>query len=74
MNDTEVLAEFDRLGKDASYHFADDSGNEWGLANKAMREALALFDANPQLQSQMRELAKGFLWSLSFELSSRPKA
>lgn len=59
--------EFKRAGMDASYHYADDSTKEWGLARKAEREALRLFDAHPEHQDEMREVAKGFLWSLNIE-------
>lgn len=69
MNDTtrNPIAEFERLGNKASYHFADDSTGEWDLAYKAKRQALELFDANPDLQDQMRETAKGFLWPLNHD-------
>ena len=56
------IDEFKRLCYKASYHFADDSGKEWGLAYKAKSEALEIFDAHPDLQAEMREIAKWFLW------------
>ena len=59
-----VLKEFESLGQKASFHFADDSGAEWYLGDKAEKDALELFDEHPDLQNQMREIARGFLWSL----------
>lgn len=56
------LDEFKRLGEKASYHYADDSTKEWDLASSAKLQALEVFDANPELQPQMRAIAKGFLW------------
>ena len=62
-----IVMQFRDLGDKASYHYADDSGSEWGLADDEKRMALALFDANPELQQEMREVARGFLWSLELE-------
>ena len=64
-----VLADFEHHGKTASYHYADDTTSEWGVARRAECRALALFDGNVMLQDEMREIAKGFLWSLN---SKRP--
>jgi len=71
MSDQDTLDRFKKHGQTASYHFADDSGSEWGHGNKEKALALELFDANENLQPQMRELAKEhFLWSLA---SERPR-
>ncbi len=59
-----TLEDFKKAGMTASYHFADDTTKEWGLAKKEEAEALRIFDENPALQPEMREIAKGFLWSL----------
>lgn len=68
----DTLAEFKKLGMQASYHYADDSTKEWGLGRKNEAAALALFDdAEPELQTAMREISTGFLWSLNM---ARPKA
>lgn len=61
----ELGAEFKRLGGVASYHYADDSTKEWGEGDKAMKSALKIFDEHPEFQWKFRELAKGFLWSLT---------
>lgn len=58
------VEQFDYIGRTASYHYADDSGREWNEGDKLKREAIELFKSNPELQTQMREVAKGFLWSL----------
>ena len=63
----DILENFKELGEKASYHYADDSGKEWSLGNKAKLECLEIFDANPDLHNTMRAIAKGFLWSLGFE-------
>lgn len=60
----ETLDKFQKLGMDASYHFADDTGKEWGIGFELQREAEAIFAANPDLHQQMREISKKFLWSL----------
>ena len=65
----EVLDEFRKHGKQASYHYADDSGNEWRLGKQEEDAALALYDANPDLQEDMRDIATGFLWSLKMRRS-----
>ena len=65
-----ITEEFKKLGMSASYHYADDSGIEWGHANLDKAKALKLFDDNPDLQDEMRVASRDFLWSLG---SSRPK-
>ena len=64
-----VLDEFKRLGNIASYHYADDTSREWAMGAKYKADALALFDANPELQAEMRQCR--FLWSIEME---RPSA
>ena len=56
---------FKKHGDRASYHYADDSGGEWGMAGNEREAALAIFDQNPALQPEMRKIAKSFLWLLS---------
>lgn len=64
----DLFEKFQALGHKASYHYADDSTKEWVFGDKAKYEALELFDnATPSLQKQMRDIAKGFLWSLTME-------
>ena len=67
MGKEEVIEIFNTLGQKASYHFADDSGREWGQASEYKNIALDLFDACPEYQDEMREIAKKFLWSLKRE-------
>ena len=66
---SQLLDNFKKAGMSASYHYADNTGKEWGAAHKLERECLNMFDANPDSQDEMREIAKGFLWSLN---STRP--
>jgi len=63
MND--ILIKFKRHASRASYHYADDSCKEWGLAKQDKDAALKIFDDNPAMQSEMRLIAKDELWSLS---------
>ena len=66
---TTLLAEFENLGMSASFHYADDSGKEWGLAKKDQDQAIILYHDHPELQVEMMKISKGFLWSLSKELA-----
>ena len=61
----QILEEFEHLGISASFHYADDTASgEWRIAANEEAKALALFRDNPHLQADMREIAKGFLWTL----------
>ena len=60
-----TIEQFRELGNTASFHYADDSGKEHQLGAEAERQALELFDNYPDQQDEMREVANGFLWSLS---------
>ena len=64
MNSIEIVKLFKDLGNRASFHYADDSCEEWGIARKCETQALNLFDNNEHLQDEMREVAKGFLWRM----------
>lgn len=46
-------------------------GAEWARGDAEKAQALAIFDAHPELHKDMRYLAHGFLWSLE---SVRPSA
>lgn len=65
MND--VLIKFKRHASRASYHYADDTCKEWDLARQDKNDALAIFDANPEMQDEMRKIASTEIWSLSKE-------
>jgi len=71
MTDSELandfVEEFNLHGKVASYHYSDDTGKEWVLGDRHKTLALIVVDSHPDLQPEMREAAKGFLWSLSME-------
>ncbi len=64
---SEAIEQFKKHGNQASYHYADDSCREWGLADAEKRKALAVFDANPDEREQMRAVARGFLWGHELE-------
>jgi len=60
-----ILEQFKTHGMYASFHYADDTASgEWRLGRAEELKALKLFDDNPELQDEMREIAQGFLWSL----------
>jgi hypothetical protein len=63
----QIIAAFKKAGDKASYHYADDSAREWPEADKAKAEALAIFDAHPELHGLFRQTARGFLWTLNHE-------
>lgn len=69
-----VLEKFTQLGQQASYHYAADRTSEWRLGTPLEREAIELFDQHPELHAEMREIAKGFLWSLAMRRPSRENA
>jgi hypothetical protein len=64
MTDQEVLKAFRHAGMQASYHWADDSTSEWGHARYQEDLARAIFANHPELQDQMKLIAKDFLWKL----------
>lgn len=63
-NADDILAEFERLGRSASCHYADDSTKEWGAGDRDMEASLKLFDKHKHLHNKMRLIALSFLWSL----------
>ena len=65
-----TIEQFEFYGLTASFHYADDTTEEWRFGDKEKRAALRLFDDNPDLQDEMRVIAKGFLWSLESERKS----
>lgn len=59
------LAKFIDLGLKASYHYADDSGSEWGLGRAAQNQAEALYaEASATEKLVMAKESKQFLWAL----------
>lgn len=62
-----ILEDFKSAGMQASFHYADDSGKEWGRARTLQNEAMQMYRDNPDLQDEMKTIAKGFLWSLPKE-------
>ncbi|MCK5016870.1 MAG: hypothetical protein KAS32_07335 [Candidatus Peribacteraceae bacterium] len=60
-----VQDEFRSLGFTASRHYADDAGKEWAQGDEYKNKAVKLFDEHPELESELREIAKEFLWSIN---------
>lgn len=72
--DLPSLAQFAKEGRDASYHYADDSGKEWQQGALARDRAIAIWQKNKHLTEKMLYLARDFLWSFStFVESERGK-
>lgn len=61
-----VLDDFKSAGMDASFHYADDTCAEWGLARKREQDAMRLYHDNPEHQEAMQKIAEGFLWYRDF--------
>ena len=70
MNEQEqhVLAEFERLGKEASFHFAAESSGDWRNGYPKQQQAMKIYWAWPKLQPQMDKIGVGFLWSLEMQV------
>ena len=63
--DNETLEAFTNLGMAASFHYADDTGSgEWRLGSTKEAQARKLFADNLELQTEMTQIAKRFLWTL----------
>ena len=71
MIDEETLILMKKHARSASFHYADDSCKEWGLADRDKASALAIFDAHPEDEEKLREALDGELWSIGRE---RPRA
>ena len=56
-----TLELFEQAGKDASYFFA---GPDYRSGYAFEREARRIFNETPELEDQMTEIAKNFLWKL----------
>ena len=61
-----AVAQFRRHGMNASFHYACDGAGEFYLAMAERNKALAIYDAFPEAQAEMRKEAHGFLWSYEF--------
>jgi len=64
MEKEEVLKNFKFHGDWASFHYADNTGQEWPLGQEEERKAVAIFHLHPEYQDEMREIAKDFLWKI----------
>ena len=60
----EILEEFKTYGMDASYHYADDSGQEWKFAYPLVDKCMKLVKEHTELREEMREIAKKFIFSI----------
>lgn len=70
MNEEEkqkILEEFKTYGMDASYHYADDSGQEWKFAYPLVDRCMKLVKEHPELHEEMKEIAKRFIFSIIFQ-------
>ena len=60
----EILEEFKTCGMDASYHYADDTGQEWKFAYPLVDKCMKLVKEHTELREEMREIAKKFIFSI----------
>ena len=60
----EILENFKTCGMDASYHYADDTGQEWKFAYPLVDKCMKLVKEHPELHEEMREIAKRFIFSI----------
>ena len=70
MNEEEkkqILEEFKKAGLDASFHYADDTGKEWHLAYPLVDKCMKLSKEHPSLHTEMKEIAKHFIFLVSFQ-------
>jgi hypothetical protein len=62
-----ALEDFEKAGSWASYHYADEYTEEWKKGDEEKAKALKIFDDNPELEVEMRQIAINFLWSIDRE-------
>ena len=62
----EILEEFKKCGLDASFHYADDSGQEWKFAYPLVSKCMKLAKEYPELHPEMAEIAKNFIFLMTF--------
>lgn len=63
----EILEQFKKAGLDASFHYADDTGKEWHLAYPLVEKCMKLAKEYPELHTEMAEIAKHFIFLMSFK-------
>lgn len=69
-----TTAAFEKAAREASIHFADDSGQEVWMAQREVQKCLVIYDENPVLRRVFLALAEKELWSLPRELAYREQA
>ena len=70
MNEQEkqkILEEFKTYGMDASFHYADDTGQEWKFAYPLVDKCMKLVKEHPELHEEMKEISKKFIFSIIFQ-------
>ena len=70
MNEEEkqkILENFKTYGMDASFHYADDTGQEWKFAYPLVDKCMKLAKEHTELHTEMREIAKHFIFAMSFQ-------
>jgi len=58
-----IIEEFKKYARNASYHYADDSTKEWSLARKNVGLCRELYRENEHLRESMRKIVDRELWS-----------
>ena len=62
-----IVEEFKKCASSVSFHYADDSCKEWGLAKKGKKAVFKLWDDNPELHDEMLEVMSKQLWAREFK-------
>lgn len=61
----EAIAPFTAAASMASFHYADDTGREWGFARRHERECQRLYDeASPELRAAIEAIKGEYMLTL----------
>lgn len=64
MDKQAIIEQFEKHANAATYHFADDGGSEWKLADQNIMQAKQIYNTFTELQPQFDEIMVGQLWSI----------
>lgn len=64
MKNYDVIDLFRSLAGSASYHYADDTGKEWGDAARDEYDARNLYKNHPELKEDFDMIMRNQLWSM----------
>jgi hypothetical protein len=67
------VQEFKEYAVRASFHYADDTCEEWGQAKDCENKAMDIYHAHPECQDAMNLIGKEQLWASDFKRRSSSK-